>query len=434
MSKLHTLGHVFQTPYHYLPILLNLHGATDLTKVRQLAIADKPALLYAILMGFHMSKPQSRKSIPIIRELRHLKVNPRGHRQEAQRIFRVGQVDESMLRRWWNNVLDEAHLYLDADGTVTTKIAALFSYEPDGGYESELEMYQTLECPKCGQQETLPEVNVEDLLACSSEFEHLSGPYCRCGACDEVVRVEINEALELPPGADYSDPEGWEYYVEWLQENLELMAKHVEQYGRPQELYVGGRNLDWRGSDGYTTCAFDAEALARAMSVRGDFCIRDGKLWLNPDGTAEMTCSMYHHDVPTGSHLVVQPMWECELDSENMVAMQDMAGNETRCLVAKTMLCGDHKAFPYADGSRFEVVSLDGLIDDLECYLARNLELDDWTNLEDAETALDGLRSAVGCLLADLVQRLRTQQEVNGERVNHLRNLIDLMLSNEGEG
>lgn len=432
MKKLISASFLTSHPHFSMPDLLNYYekSPSDLTLLR---VADKPELLYTMLMAFHMEPPRSRKSGSIIHQLRHLKVNPNGGRAEAQRIFNVGQVDEDLLRPFWRNLVDAAHLY-KKDGEWVSEIASTFSYEPDDGYESELEMYQVLECPECGHEEVMREDSDEGLLLYAGDFTHLSGPYCRCDTCDTVVRPVIKDATELPAGADYGDPDAWEYYVEWLQENLELMAKHVEQYGRPQELYVGGRNLDWRGSDGYTTCAFDAEALARAMAVRGDFCIKDGKLWLRQDGTAEMTCAMYHHDVPTGSHLVVQPMWECDLDSENMVAMQDMAGNEIRCQVAKTMLCGTHKAFPYADGSRFDVVSLDGLIDDLECYLARGLELDDWTDLEDAETALDGLRSAVGCLLADLIQRLRSQQEVIWERVSHLRNLIDLMLSNEGEG
>lgn len=434
----HRLTNLVESPMYYLPALLEHYGKTP-TDLSQLRVADKPELTYLMVMAYVMQWPHQNERT--VRTLRNHKIRRNGGREESQKIFALSGVDEKFnaFKAFWGDLVSRAYLYRNADGKWVSEKAATFSYDMHDEYEAALEMYCQIECPECGSEETVRNDEVVDILFGASNFTLVSGPYCRCDNCGAVVRPEISDADDLPSDAWYGE-DTWDCYVEWLDELLEQMADHVAQYGKPDLLYVGGSNLDWRGRSGYTTCAVEGEALARVMSVNGDFSINNGVLWLRQDGTAEMTCSMHHHDVPTGSSLTVQPMWECELSHDEFVRMDEMKGNAERCRIAETLLCGSEDAFEYSYGSTFKVVSLDGLIDSIE-WLAKRLEVDQWedvtptVNTSSKDLAgwspLDALHASIGWHLSDLIDRLRNDQPVDPARVGYLRGLIEVFLAHE---
>ena len=109
-------------------------------------------------------------------------------------------------------VKQELMLYTDAEGLIKSPFAASFSYSQYDEYKGELESWSEIVCPDCGaseylrDSEELPVLLQESML---DDFDHLSGPYCRCCSCDAAVRVVVTGAENLPDDHDLGDPDAW---------------------------------------------------------------------------------------------------------------------------------------------------------------------------------------------------------------------------------
>lgn len=402
-------GMLKAAPWHYMPALLNFHGvsASQLVGMR---IADKPALVYALLVAF---LPECGRQDLLPRLRRVLRSRP------ASGKALLDPALASHFHGWVRRQAEEARLY-DSQGQVKSEICATFSYDTCEMYEEALALHVEVKCPACGATEIA--FDDGDVLLQLRDFDHLTGPYCRCRQCDAVVRPEIDEATCLPQHYYDDDRDSWDNYVEWLGEIVEQLAAHVgANHGRPDGLYLGGRNLDWRGRGGYTTVDLSGEALAEAMSVRGDFSITDGKLWLRADGTAEITCVMPHHDAV--SSFTVEPFWWCELGDDEIVTQEALAGNAERVSIASTVLCGRGDRFPAPPGAKFSVVSRAGLAETLR-WMARQCGFERW------ETADPEVGDALNCSVAWVMERFISDLEAGHDArcamdAPHLRALID---------
>lgn len=73
--------------------------------------------------------------------------------------------------------------------------------------------------------------------------------------------------------------------------------------------WVEGWNLNWRGSNGYTSTSLDVDSLLSVLTVRGDYTL---ELRLIYDGTMEATCA--HHDATSG--YLIQYAAQCDMNGD----------------------------------------------------------------------------------------------------------------------
>lgn len=429
---------------HYnIPNLLQLHDVSFL-QLRLLRVSNKPALLKALMIAFIKDRMALRKSLIGDRQLaavRHFNIRRESHlepRTVCQALLRAAHFSDDttkQLQEWVRERVDEGNFYECDDGSVKSRIGGGFSYSQDE--ELQLSDYQTVTCPDCASEETLwgPDDVIPDLVSVSRQFTHLSGPYCRCESCDKVVRPVVSEATSIPDG-NYEGraDDAWDNYVEHLGYLLTEMKDHMSQglgVTAPAGLRLEGRNLNWRGSDGYLETAAEGDKLAEAMSVNGDFSVRNGRLWLEPDGTASLTCTMYHHDAPTGSSFTVTPYWECELDEERQIDASEVAKAKHNAKLADALLCGSRQEFRYNVGDGpFKLVSAESLSEELR-ILQRNVELQEaLVRAEVAEDTREALGAAVGLLIESLIDAIDEGTAISVPYAKGVRKLIDCYVDN----
>ena len=317
--------------------------------------------------------------------------------------------------------------YLE-DGVTKAVQQATFSYgETD--YESELSSYSQIRCPECKRYEVLPYDEGVSLLQSARKFDHLSGPYCRCCRCDAAVRVVVTGAENLPDDHDLGDPDAWNIYLEDLEQILDDMTQHLvsKGYPKPDILYLGARNIDWRNREGWATCEVTAKALAKAMSVNSDFMV-NGRLRLGQDGSAEICATLYHHDAPTGGSITVTPAWWCRLGERDDSLIEQGKVEESRFLakVATIMLPGLEKEFEYSADSTFDLVSREGLVEGLR-WLAEQFDL------EQGQEGLAGYSQALSLLLDRLIDDIHCERTVYLPLVEQTRQVLDHWISHSTE-
>jgi hypothetical protein len=389
----------------YLPTLLMFHGATP-EQFSRLHLVEQPHLLRQLLVNYNEKKLK----YPLRNYLhRHPKADGSQLFHYATRVLNCEPAQfQERLKRIATDVVDRAHLYTE-DGVVKSQVAGYFSYDTYEQWKAELELFNSWECPKCGTSET---VHIDDNEG--SEFEHVSGPYHRCGHCDSVVRP-IVEPAESIDGRDVGTGEEWDDYKSHLSELVEQLGNHLEAAGlpAPSGLRIDIGNADWRGRDAYAECAFDGEELADKVSVNSPFTISNGKLWLQQIGLGRLTCALSHHDVPMGSSVEIQPSWECELDGEPLIGEQIFDCVEL-AKAATHLFAGPEFCFEFSPGTQMRAVSEDGFTESV-AYLCRQLGLE-----ED-----DPIRMLLETLDRD-GRYLVTQAEA-------IRKLIDVRLAEEQE-
>lgn len=327
-------------------------------------------------------------------------------------------------------VKQELMLYTDADGVIKSPFAASFSYSQYDEYRGELESWSEIVCPNCGASESLrdseelPTLLQESML---DDFDHLSGPYCRCKGCEKVVRPFMRSADSLPDGATYGE-EAYSDYVDNLKELLEQLEAHLVKGGlpAPAKLRMVYHNSDWRGRTAYSVVNFDGASLAGTLRVNGDFSIDDGWLMLLPDGDGYLTCNLSHHDA--SGPVRIFPVWSCDLaaDDEVYLPFEDLARARYNAEVANTLLCGRENVFSFTQkGKAFDLVDTTNLRSELET-LSGALG---GRYVEEAE-CLGGFGLAVNLLLEGLTADLATAQ-VDLRRVTQIRVVIDDYLKQE---
>jgi len=403
------------THFHQLPALLNKHGVSALA-FQQLRMADKPELTYILLRAMLeqdlLGVPKAMKGMVVKRLHRchvaarrwaSLPVNHTHALLSAVADFdnRKENSQRDAMRRLVVALIDENGLY-DEDGVVKAKLQGTFSYDTYDLWQDRLDNFFTLDCASCGHSEIIkkpwewatsggaalaPE-DVPEMLEQACEcagFDPLSGPYVRCIRCDWTQRAKIGEAVSLPDdeGDDIDDlEEQWTDYVEHLGTLVEALVEHAKQHGlpAPYRLKVIANRIRWDGATGYTDCEVDGKALADKLKVDSDFSISSGKLWLEPDGTGMLTCSLAHHDA-TGFMEVV-PQWLCELadrdtDDDALIEADQVPACSTWLpMIANTLLCGKGMPFAFTSKFAFKMVSRTHLITALE-WMQKQLDWDD---------------------------------------------------------
>ena len=347
--------------------------------------------------------------------------------QLATAIYSMTSIKPNLVTRVLERcekVKQELMLYTDAEGLIKSPFAASFSYSQYDEYKGELESWSEIVCPDCGaseylrDSEELPVLLQESML---DDFDHLSGPYCRCKGCENVVRPFMRPADSLPDGATYGE-EAHDDYVDNLKELLEQLEAHLRKAGlpTPAKLSITYNTSDWRGRTGYKVVDFDGASLADALRVNGDFSIDDGWLMLLPDGDGYLTCTLSHHDA-SGS-VRIFPVWSCDLatDDEVYLPFEDLPRARYNAEVANTLLRGREDVFSFTQkGKAFDLVDTTNLRSELE-NLTGALGS---RYVEDAE-CLGGFGLALNLLLEGLTADLATAQ-VDLHRVTKIRVVID---------
>lgn len=421
--------------YWALPEVLNHYKVTpsELTGMR---LVGKPAeLLYLLLFSQIQRQLGVNQRIKLMAKARHYWHSlPRITRRSPITTSRAREMIRALgfTEEFVGKMLDvqgiHREFYLE-DGKTKAVRQASFSYgETD--YQNELDGYSQLRCPECKSYEVLSYAEGEELLQSAQKFDHLSGPYCRCSHCDEVVRPIVTEAENLPDNHQMEgDPDAWETYLEDLALMLEQMFDHVAArgYPKPDRLYLGAKNIDWRNREGWATCGTTAEELAKAMSVNADYMIT-GQLRLAQDGSAEISAILYHHDAPTGGSITVTPAWWCRLGERDDSLIEQGKVEESRFLakVATIMLPGREKEFEYSADSTFDLVSREGLVEGLR-WLAKQFDL------EQGQEGLAGYSQALSLLLDRLIDDIHCERTVYLPLVEQTRQVLDHWISHSTE-
>jgi len=452
------------THFHQLPALLNKHGVSALA-FQQLRMADKPELTYILLramlnmdllgvpkaMKGMVAKRMHRQHV-VARRWASLPVNHTHALLSAVADFdnRKENSQRDAMRRLVVALIDENGLY-DQNGEVKAKLQGTFSYDLHDLWQDQLDLFFTLDCDSCGHSETikkpfgwagtptpkdLPEM-LEEACDCTG-FEHLSGPYVRCTRCGWTQRAKLGEADSIPDeeGDDLFDAsEEWDDYVEHLGTLVDALVEHAKQHSLPEpyRLKVIANRIRWDGATGYTDCAVDGAALADRLKVDSDFTIRSGKLWLEPDGTGLLSCSLAHHDA-TG-FMEVLPLWLCELadrdtDDDALIEADQVPACSTWLpMIANTLLCGKGMPFAYSSTYNFQMVSRTHLISTLE-WLQRQLY---WNDEVLEMEGVWAVQIAGNLLMKQLCYLIRTTvSDVEGyalaQTAKQLRTVIDTYL------
>lgn len=352
-----------------LPQFLNFYKAS-LTEFHRLQVVGKhPAILYRVLLDAAKGKANLAAGRHFWRHLTWSQRNKPITRELGQRMARAFGCT-ALIPLPVKGFLDQ--FYFDDDG-VKSIVQGTFSYNDDG-YAGEAEMWTTIECGACGHSASIREQMGNDTPARFLEeqtdniggFTHLSGPYCRCDQCDEVSRVKVFQPDDVPElDLDTDFREEWENYQDHLDHLVTELTKHLLAHGmpKPDGLRIEVGHADWRGRDAWAECPLDGKELADKVKVNGDFTISGGQLRCYQDGSAEMRCSLSHHDVPTGSPVTITPYWECELGDGNDNPGDHLDFEAVKlslnalARIATTMLTGDQREFEYSKGHQFKVVS-----------------------------------------------------------------------------
>lgn len=433
-------------PAFYLTTLLNKLGVS-VQALHDLRIADKPTLVHGLVWaacnfergerrGEHYDLTKAKASLRRIlrrhtrrREVREVVMGgPEASRllcretTKGDNVYWPTNVENSM-KRLIADIVRKAELY-DFNGKACSGILSSFSYDQMDDYDYQLSLYRELRCPNCASNETVlaegeyydgVKDDVEELCNQSDDFEHLTGPYCRCNQCDAVIRPEVGEASSLPDSHNrYSDDNDWEDYIEGLDYGLEELSKRLQDAGfpKPDKLQLHNSNCDWRGREGYATCDFDGKALAERMSVRGDFCITSGRFIYIPAGAkvpgrvassteAYGNCVLSHHDA--SGCVTIAPAWETETDSSVLLDLDGVA--ESRNVhqpLVETLCAGRDNVFEFTVGSDLGLMNKEQAGDCLQ-ELGRRIqqrvsEADD----DSAESvAAESLALLIGCLAGE---------------------------------
>lgn len=333
-----------ESGHFWLPALLNHYGV-GVEAFRKVALATLPELTKVMITHLRPELKYKlrhyRKKIPKA-DARALMLQVTPTMKDAREV--VEQIKELAEK-----CITDYRLYQDGD-KVKSEIVGTFSYA-DPYLDNVSDYYTTWECPECGTEEEFVAENQPN------RFLIESGPYYKCEQCGQIGRPKINECEEPNDGED------WEFYTDHLEDLIGDLGKRCVDLGLPEPdgLHVSGTRIDWRGRDGYTTCDFDGEKLAYALSVRGDFFISDGQLHIPQKGTPYMSCVMAHHDASPS--MVIQPFWKCELIEDYEVVGDEVFDNAVYSRASENILCGRGYPFDFVGDTEFGVTSKKGFKD-----------------------------------------------------------------------
>lgn len=416
--------------WHALPNLLNFHKCSvqDLAALR---LVEYPALTMTVLLGVMeqiiglSDKAKAHRKAA----MRHAYRQPgRGTTQWSRRLVDASGLKAQVLE----SIIDRQRLqneFITVDGQVKSIKRAGFGYAPSD-YSGELEMWSTLECGKCGHEESVREQGEEEALEASESFDPVSGPYHRCSQCDAVTRVKWASAEDLPNGADiYEAGDNWDNYVEHLGELVCDMTDELNAQGLPEPdgLRIEVTAFGWQKRDAYGLCKFEGEALADTMRVNGDFNISNGAFTVTKTGYCQLSCFISHHD--GSSPIVVFPYWECEVDSDVHVYQEDWPMIRSTWLPAsELLLCGRGEPFPYTDASKWTIATREGLADEFGSMVRIALLAED-------DEDVGGYERAVRLLADGLLEEINHPEPRPGflVRVKQFRQVFDCWLETTTE-
>lgn len=456
--------------FHLLPDVLNRNGVT-VEKFQALRIADKPELTYLLLrtmlsmdlllvpkaMKVMVAKQLSRRyrsarrwmtdPCSISRNLTHLVEIYDNSRNKSQRENMRELINRLVTE---NGLYDERNPYPVAT-QVKAKLQGTFAFDLYEYSRQELDNFFTLDCSNCRHSATLRKPwewitsGVSHIMAAdvpymleealpAGGFEHVVGPYVRCIECDKVQRAQLSTADSIPDDEDYrQDPdEEWDNYQSHLGSLVDALVENAKNHGLPEphRLVITANRIRWDGATGYADCKVDGADLADKLRVDSAFVITNGKLWLEPNGTGMLTCSLAHHDA-TG-YMEVAPVWLSELSDRNdrdaaWVQIDQIPESSTWLpTIAQLLLCGDSEEFLFTQDPVFRVVGREDLISHLE-WMTHNLRWDDEA-IEDDDTWASQV--AGNLLVKLLIRAIRAATtEVEGleliETAKQLRRAID---------
>ena len=123
----------------------------------------------------------------------------------------------------------------------------------------------------------------------------------------EVIKRNLEERdiiAKYDCNSTYIDEEGNEVYDEFMFDDYVDNLKYSKAIrGGKNGFFILGRNLTWRGSDGFAF-AKTIEDVARKLLMHDGQCRT--VIWKSDGNTLEAVS--YHHDVPTGSTFTVMTM------------------------------------------------------------------------------------------------------------------------------
>lgn len=349
----------------YLPKLLNTYKVSVID-FQEMRFNGKVPLVKALLMYFRMyQKPEPK----MVYQLRRYK--PTGDNiMDCWNLLDIASVHNrdvpeplssaTKFRAMLLEILNRSHIYDHrlTQGTdtvcstweVRSTLKATFSWN-DIDWDHELDPYMSVSCPQCGKENTVLADTDEDALAYAVEdFTHLTGPYCRCEACETVVRPTITKASNLPEGTWAGDEGDWDDYVERLDYVVEEMEQHLKAHfpdrAEPYHLaaYIG--NADWRGRDASATLELTGKSIAEGIRVNSEYTISNGELHCYQDGKVVITCGLSHHDA--SSSVTITPAWRCDMDDDATIDQDEMADAEVFAKIAEELLCGPQQCFEFS--------------------------------------------------------------------------------------
>lgn len=373
--------------YLYLPEHMNRRDLT-VAMLKDLKILKHPDVLKGLLIA--MAKKEPGNTERKVAEMRALfRRLPCRSPAQVRQLFQCCKYSEKDLRNFIDRLIDNNGLY-DAPEGVKAKKAASFSYKPDDDDGYNQSMHKNVECPQCDHKETVyceGSEHIETIANWMNDFEHLTGPYVRCKDCGNAIRPTISDAAwsDVEPDTE-GDPDLWDNHKEYMEELVKRLQEHAVDKGlpKPTHLMLTASGIDWRNRTGWRRINADGEELAEAMTVNSQFMLDKGCLWLEPDGTGELSVVMYHHDAPTGGIITARPAWRCDIadmnrysDDEDFIVGDDVFKAKVYGKIAETLLCGDGEAFPYTKGSTFDLACHSQIYEALREQQKAVPELDD---------------------------------------------------------
>lgn len=397
-KKLHAPGMALdeECRAYFLPALLNFHKI-PLGQFLRWELGRHQDLLYTLLNA-HIRRRMKTSSqhdwtvrLAMLRRVYRSPAPPGSlYTAKANRMCEIaGFPTRESLARLMNMKDVEAEFFMK-DGQVMAAKRSGFSYDPDD-LSGELEMWKTVECPECSATEDVREdAEPIDLFSYLEKFDHLSGPYCRCEECGEVIRPRVSAATELPDEAyPLETNDEWDDYREHLAELLNCMKQELHTQGLPEPdgLRIEVSRFGWQQKDAYAECAYDAEELADKLRVNGQFSITGGKYRVERSGYASLSCVLSHHDGSSPIH--VFPYWECEVDNGIHVYQEDWPNIKAVWLPAsEALLCGPGPTFPYTNSEKWTVATREGLVDEFGSLVRQTLYAPDDEDIGQFELAV----------------------------------------------
>ena len=216
--------------------------------------------------------------------------------------------DKSKIASKLKEIHPIARDLLCKEGVYSSRVvrtATIDSYEV---YEYLAECYREIECPHCGNSEKFNEEEELDLF----EFEHLVGPYYECDNCSKPLRFNSKETDISAINFDHE----FMFNGEMQYENvMGLLADYCDDLDQKdfQGFHISGRNLNWRGSNGYAEMtSLDPKELFSLLTVNSDYTLQIDRMF---DDTLEVT--LCHHDASSG--FTVTPGVACEFNGDVLV-------------------------------------------------------------------------------------------------------------------